>query len=139
MIAERLARLLDWRLAFGREAGGSAPSLFGPSTTPRLRAWTLLWRFLSAEQRRDLWWWQHFDVIGSDARRYRLSAVTRAYNILDVMAHVRYCAGPEAVPMGDYLLAQKLWLEADAPGLLHPAHSAPGDLACPWGRARFRS
>ncbi|MDA8107932.1 MAG: hypothetical protein M0015_04790 [Betaproteobacteria bacterium] len=134
MTAERLALLLDWHLTFGHRLRALGP--FDASGAPRRRAWALLWRHLSGAQRRDLWWRRHFDVIGSDARRYRLSAVTRAYNVLDVAARVRYCAGPEGVPMGDFLLGQKLWLEADAARLLSIAHSGPWDLVPCWNGTR---
>jgi hypothetical protein len=73
-------------------------------------------------------------VIGSDGRSYRLNAGTRVYNIHDLAGGVRYCAGPPGVPMGDYLLAQKLWLEDDAPGLLWGAHAAAADYARYWDR-----
>ena len=56
------------------------------------------------------------------------SAATRVYNIHDLASGMRYCAGPAGVPMGDYLLGQKLWLETDAAGLLRTAHAAPADF-----------
>lgn len=134
MMPALFALVLDWHLTFGRELWALGP--FDASAVPRQRAWALLWRHLSAQQRRTLWRRRHFDVVGSDARCYRLSAVTRAYNVLDIATRLRYCAGPEGVPMGDYLLGQKLWLETDAAHLLDIAHSVPWDRVPSWMRAR---
>jgi hypothetical protein len=140
MNASRFGQLLDWRLRMGRGVADWAPARkFDTPTAPRQRALALLWRHLSRAQRRDLWRRQYFEVTGSDGRRYRLSASTRVYNILDVAAGKRFCAGPAGVPMGDYLLGQKLWLEADAPGLLWIAHSAPADFVTSLDRLRAAS
>lgn len=130
-----IGQLLDWRLRrwLGLTDRASARK-FDVGASPRQRALALLWRFLSKAQREDLWHRRYFDVIGSDGRRYRLSAGSRVYNIHDLAAGMRYCAGPAGVPMGDYLLAQKLWLEDDALGLLWIAHAAPADYARYWDR-----
>ena len=132
-----IGQLLDWRLRRSRGVAHWAPSnKFDAAGAPRQRALALLWRFLSGAQREDLWRRHYFDVIGSDGRRYRLSAATRVYNIHDVAGGMRYCAGPTGVPMGDFLLGQKLWLEADAPGLIWVARGAPTDYIRPWDRPR---
>ena len=135
MTAAPIGQLLDWRLRrwLGLTDRASARK-FDVGASPRQRALALLWRFLSKGQREDLWHRHYFDVIGSDGRSYRLNAGTRVYNIHDLAGGVRYCAGPVGVPMGDYLLAQKLWLEDDAPGLLWVAHAAPADYARYWDR-----
>ena len=135
MIPAPIGQLLDWRLRrwLGLTDRASARK-FDVGASPRQRALALLWRFLSKAQREDLWHRRHFDVIGSDGRRYRLGAGSRVYNIHDLAGGMRYCAGPAGVPMGDYLLAQKLWLEDDAPGLLWVAHAAPADYARYWDR-----
>jgi hypothetical protein len=132
-----IGQLLDWRLRLGRGIADWAPARkFDAAASPRQRALALLWRFLSPAQRQDFWRRHYFDVTGSDGRCYRLSAATRVYNIHDLASGMRYCAGPAGVPMGDYLLGQKLWLESDAPGLLHTAHAAPGDFASAWDPLR---
>jgi hypothetical protein len=135
MTAAPIGQLLDWRLRrwLGLTDRASARK-FDVGASPRQRALALLWRYLSKAQREDLWHRHYFDVIGSDGRSYRLNAGTRVYNIHDLAGGVRYCAGPPGVPMGDYLLAQKLWLEDDAPGLLWGAHPAAADYARYWDR-----
>jgi hypothetical protein len=133
MSAAPIGQLLDWRLRLGRGIADRAPGgKFDPAASPRQRALALLWRFLSKAQREDLWHRHYFDVVGSDGRRYRLNAASRVYNIHDLAGGMRYCAGPAGVPMGDYLLAQKLWLEDDAPGLLWVAQAAPADYTRYW-------
>jgi hypothetical protein len=130
-----IGQLLDWRLRRGRGFADRATARKSDAgASPRQRALALLWRFLSNPQRADLWRRQYFDVTGSDGRCYRLNAATRVYNIHDLAGGMRYCAGPAGVPMGDFLLAQKLWLEDDAPALLWVAHSAPADYARYWDR-----
>jgi len=137
MSAAPIGPLLDWRLRLGRGIADWAPARNPDAAdSPRQRALALLWRFLSRAQREDLWHRHYFDVVGSDGRCYRLSAATRVYNIHELETGMRYCAGPAGVPMGDYLLGQKLWLETDAPGLLWTAHSAPADFTVAWDPTR---
>ena len=132
-----IGRQLDRRLSAGQGISDRAHArLLDAAAKPRQRALALLWRFLSSAQRDDLWQRHFFDVPGSDGRRYRLSAATRVYNIHDLASGMRYCVGPAGVPMGDYLLGQKLWLETDAPGLLWGAHAAPADFTVAWDPTR---
>lgn len=135
-----IGQLLDWRLRLRRSRGiadWAAARNLDATASARHRALALLWRFLSKSQREELWSERYFDVTGSDRRRYRLSAATRVFNIHDLVSGMRYCAGPTGVPMGDYLLGQKLWLETDAPGLLQTAHAAPADFVCSLDRVHF--
>jgi hypothetical protein len=84
------------------------------------KARALLLRFLSPPQRETFERENYFDIDVRGRGPYRLLS-KRTYNVVDLRkSYVRYCAGPgggqsglRPLPLGDFLLAQKVMLESD--------------------------
>lgn len=87
----------------------------------RERAEALLWENLDPLQRHDYKSNNAFNVMGSDGRRYRITNALN-YNVTSDIGQT-LCAIPKTwrIPHPDMLLAQKLWIEANAPGFLATA------------------
>ncbi len=82
----------------------------------KARAMALLRSTLDDKQIEDLETHSHFYVIGSSGRRYKIGVISIVGNVEEVDDSgvvARYCAHPMNVPIGDAVLAQKLWLEHD--------------------------
>lgn len=89
------------------------------------RAWTLLLQHLSEDQRDCMTRRNEFQVRAADGRLYTLR-LSKTNNIMREDGTV-FCAGPENVPLGDFLLAQKLLLESDPEALLRHAPNRNGN------------
>jgi len=94
------------------------------------RALQLLREWLSPKQRKQFDESGGFIVRGSNTGlEYRIM-IGRVANVCRLAARIdgafiptkNYCGGPQFVPMGDFLLAQKIWLENDEQEFLRVAN-----------------
>lgn len=116
-----------------------------PVPGARERSLELLRRCLKPEQREHWDRYRHFHVYvdvwdGSWQRRTLRIEPGYAFNVLDVATGRHYCAGPEGpepgrqLPLGDFLLGQKLMLETDPAAWFERANAAidcRGDAGTP--------
>lgn len=83
----------------------------------------LLMRMLNDEQRAQMEQNNRFRVVGSNGRVYLIEP-HKVMNILDERNGMRYCGGPAGgMPLSDFMLAQKIMLEHDAPAFLRACNS----------------
>jgi len=89
------------------------------------RAEALLASHLTDAQRTELAAHGHFTVQGSAGGEYRISGLG-VRRVDQGKAVERLCCHPDhAYPVGDRMLAQKLWLEADEPAFCQIANRTP--------------
>jgi len=96
------------------------------------RARDLLVSCLNDEQRKEFSSLNAFTVTGQSGEKYRIKH-GKAFNVTRLSDKIELCAGPaDNVPTYDYMLAQKIWLEADEAGFLEDANERRGFLG-PFG------
>lgn len=132
---QRMTRLMDAMF-----------NVSAPEPGSRERSLELLRRCLKPEQREHWDRYRHFHVYvdvwegGAWQRRTLRIQSGYAFNVLDVATGRHYCAGPEGpepgrqLPLGDFLLGQKLMLETDPAAWFERANAAidcRGDAGTP--------
>ncbi len=98
--------------------------------TAKNKAMSLLKSVLDDQQIKDLESNSYFFLVGSAGNRYKINASYMIGNVEEIDDDgmvAKYCAHPMNVPIGDVILAQKVWLETDEEGFKRVAN-------CHWRR-----
>lgn len=99
------------------------------------KAMALLKSALDDQQIKDLELNSCFYIVGSAGNRYKINASYMIGNVEEIDDDgmvAKYCAHPMNVPIGDVILAQKVWLETDEEEFKRVAN-------CHWRRSNSMS